>query len=85
MLFKVKLSTDTKFCKVENYLSAQKKAIGKDRELACSDILNRETVLRQLKRYCVVKTEYSTIAKFFKSFGFMVTMDFNNTSYVIVA
>lgn len=84
-IFKVRPSTDTKFCKVENYLNAQRKATGSDRELACSDVLNREAVLKQLKHYCVVKTDYKAIADLFKKFGFIVTKEFNDVSYIIVA
>lgn len=39
---------------------------------------------RELLKHHSVKTYIKSVAEYFKAFGFMVTMDFNNTHFVIV-
>lgn len=57
---------------------------GKLDKLSLSDIFCiNETGKELLKRHAV-KTMIKNVADYFKSFGFMVTKDFDGISYVIV-
>lgn len=49
-------------------------------EYQCITMIGKELVEK-----CVASTFIKNVADYFKSFGFMVTMDFDNVHYVIVA
>lgn len=57
---------------------------GKSGSLSVSDILCIIGVGKELLRKHAVKTVIKNVADYFKSFGFLVTMDFDNVNYVIV-
>lgn len=57
---------------------------GKTGNLTLSDLLSIGVIAKELLRKHVASTFAKNIADYFKSFGFMVTMDFNNVNYVIV-
>ena len=58
---------------------------GKIGKLSPSDIYASCDIGKELVAKGVAKTLIKNVADYFKSFGFMVTMDFNNVNYVIVA
>lgn len=58
---------------------------GKSNGLTQSDIFTICEVGKTLVAKGVAQTVISKVADYFKSFGFLVTMDFNSVSYVIVA
>ena len=41
--------------------------------------------LEELVEKCVASTFIKKVADYYKAFGFIVTMDFHNVNYVIVA
>lgn len=57
---------------------------GKFGSLSLSDILCINGVGKELLKKHAVKTVIKNVADYFKSFGFLVTMDFDNVNYVIV-
>ena len=77
--------------KAEEKLRAITEDIGKKIEtgklngLTLSDIFSACDVGKELVAKGVAQTVIKNIADYFKSFGFIVTMDFNNVNYVIVA
>ena len=58
---------------------------GKLNELTQADIFSACNIGKELVAKGVAQTVISKVANYFKSFGFLVTMDFNNVNYVIVA
>ena len=58
---------------------------GKIGKLAPMDVSAICYVAKNLVACGVASTFISKVAEYFKSFGFMVTMEFDNVSYVIVA
>lgn len=58
---------------------------GKLDGLTQSDIFTSCEIGKELVAKGVAQTVISKVADYFKSFGFIVTMDFNNVNYVIVA
>ena len=58
---------------------------GKLNGLTQSDIFSVCIISKILVAKGVSQTIFKSVADYFKSFGFMVTMDFNNVNYVIVA
>ena len=57
---------------------------GKTGNLTLNDLLSISVIAKELLRKHVASTFVKNIADYFKSFGFMVTTDFNNVNYVIV-
>ena len=57
---------------------------GKLEDLSVSDILCINGAGKELLKRHTVKTVIKNAADYFKSFGFLVTMDFDNANYVIV-
>ena len=57
---------------------------GKTGNLTLNDLLSIGVIAKELLRKHVASTFMKSVADYFKSFGFMVTMDFNNVNYVIV-
>lgn len=53
--------------------------------LTQADIFTSCEIGKELVAKGVAQTVISKVADYFKSFGFIVTMDFNNVNYVIVA
>lgn len=63
----------------------QKKAdSGRLGKLSLSDFDSICSCGKELLKHHSVKTFIKVVADYFKSFGFMVTMDFDNVNYVIV-
>ena len=58
---------------------------GKIGKLAPMDVSAICYVAKKLVACGVASTFITKVAEYFKSFGFVVTMDFDNVSYVIVA
>ena len=58
---------------------------GKLDGLTQADIFSACEVGKELVAKGVAQTVISKVADYFKSFGFLVTMDFHNVNYVIVA
>ena len=58
---------------------------GKFENLTSSDYQCITMVGKELVEKCVASTFIKKVADYYKSFGFMVTMDFDNIHYVIVA
>lgn len=58
---------------------------GKLDGLTESDIFISCEIGKELVAKGVAQTVISKVADYFKSFGFLVTMDFNDVNYVIVA
>ena len=58
---------------------------GKLNGLTQTDIFSACNIGKELVAKGVAQTFIKNVADYFKSFGFMVTMDFNNVNYVIVA
>ena len=56
---------------------------GKLGSLSTSDITSICHCGKELLKRHAVKTIIKNVADYFKSFGFMVTMDFDNVNYVI--
>ena len=56
---------------------------GKLGGLSGSDLLAICDCGKQLLKAHAVKTIIKNVAEYFRSFGFMVTMDFDNVNYVI--
>lgn len=52
--------------------------------LSVSDIFWINEAGKELLKKHAVKTENKNAADYFKGFGFLVTMDFDNVNYVIV-
>ena len=57
---------------------------GKTGNLTLSDLLSIGVIAKELLKKHVSKTCIKNIADYFKSFGFMVTPDFDKINYVIV-
>lgn len=57
---------------------------GKLRNLSLSDFQSVAKIGKELLIKHVSSTFIKNVAEYFKSFGFMVTMDFDNVNYVIV-
>ena len=58
---------------------------GKLNGLTQSDIFSACNIGKELVARGVAETICKSVADYFKSFGFLVTMDFHNVNYVIVA
>lgn len=58
---------------------------GKLGRLTISDYQCIVFIGKELVEKCVSSTVVKKVAEYFKSFGFMVTMDFDDVHYVIVA
>ena len=58
---------------------------GKLNGLTQADVFSACNIGKELVAKGVAQTIIKNVADYFKSFGFMVTMDFNNVNYVIVA
>ena len=58
---------------------------GKLNGLTQSDIFTTFNIGKELVVKGVAQTVIKNVADYFKSFGFIVTMDFHNINYVIVA
>jgi hypothetical protein len=58
---------------------------GKLNGLTQADIFSACNIGKELVAKGVAQTIIKKVADYFKSFGFIVTMDFNNVNYVIVA
>lgn len=58
---------------------------GKIGKMSPSDIYASCEIGKELVAKGVAQTICKSVADYFKSFGFMITMDFNNVNYVIVA
>lgn len=58
---------------------------GKLNGLTESDIFTSCEIGKELVAKGVAQTVIKSVADYFKSFGFIVTMDFNDVNYVIVA
>ena len=58
---------------------------GKIGKMSPGDIFSACNIGKELVAKGVAQTVISKVADYFKSFGFIVTMDFNNVNYVIVA
>ena len=58
---------------------------GKIGKMSPSDIYASCEIGKELVAKGVAQTFIKNVADYFKSFGFMVTMDFHNVNYVIVA
>ena len=84
-LFIGKANKSNKIIKAYDALEEESRAIGKNRTMGCSDVIKRFLILKQLAEHFTAKTDYKSIADFFERLGFMVTMDFDNIQYVIVA
>lgn len=63
----------------------KKSATGKLGGLSPMDIYSSIKIGMELVAKGVAQTVIKKVADYFKSFGFIVTMDFNNVNYVIVA
>ena len=75
-------NTKNKYQAMHNDL--QKKAdSGKLGNLSLSDFYSVCDLGKELLKHHAVKTFIKNVADYFKSFGFMVTMDFDNVNYVI--
>ena len=75
-------NTKNKYERLHNDL--QKKVdTGKLGGLSASDIASICHCGKELLEHHAVKTFIKNVADYFKSFGFMVTMDFDNVNYVI--
>ena len=57
---------------------------GKTGNLTLSDLLSIGVIAKELLRKHVSKTCIKNVADYFKSFGFLVTSDFDKINYVIV-
>ena len=57
---------------------------GKTGNLTLSDLLSIGVIAKVLLKKHVATTIIKNVADYFKSFGFLVTPEFNNVSYVIV-
>ena len=57
---------------------------GKFEGLSLSDILCINGAGKELLKKHTAKTMIKNVADYFKRFGFLVTMDFDNVNYVIV-
>ena len=57
---------------------------GKTDNLTLSDLLSIGVIAKELLKKHVSSTFAKNIADYFKSFGFLVTLDFDNVNYVIV-
>ena len=58
---------------------------GKLNGLTQADVFSSCNIGKELVAKGVAQTIIKNVADYFKSFGFKVTMDFNNVNYVIVA
>lgn len=58
---------------------------GKIGSMTTNDIYSSCIIGKELVSKGVAQTIIKNVAEYFKSFGFIVTMDFNNVNYVIVA
>ena len=76
-------NTQKKYEKMQEDL--QKKAdTGRLGGLSGSDFFIICNIGKELLRHHAVKTIIKNVADYFKKFGFLVTMDFDNVNYVIV-
>lgn len=57
---------------------------GKTGNLTLNDLLSIGVIAKELLRKHVASTFMKSVADYFKSFGFLVTLDFNKVNYVIV-
>ena len=80
-----KANKSSKINKAYDAIEKEANTVGAERTMGCSDVINRFSVLKVLAEHFVAKTYYKSIADFFKNLGFIVTMDFDNVHYVIVA
>ena len=57
---------------------------GKLGKLSLSDFYAVGNIGKELLKHHAAKTIIKNAAEYFKSFGFLVTMDFDNINYVII-
>ena len=79
----MKKTIENKYRKLQADLE-KKIDTGKLESLSVSDILCINEAGKELLKRHTVKTVIKNVADYFKSFGFLVTMDFDNVNYVIV-
>lgn len=79
----MKKTVENKYRKLQADLE-KKINSGKFGSLSLSDILCINEVGKELLKRHVAKTVIKNVADYFKSFGFLVTMDFDNVNNVIV-
>ena len=84
-LFTTSVNKSNKISKAYDTLEKECNAVGAGRTMGCSDVINRFLVLKALADHFTAKTDRKSIADFFNSLGFIVTMEFDNVTYVIVA
>lgn len=78
------MSNNTKEKYEKMQMDLQKKInTGRLGNLSGSDILSICECGKKLLQFHAVHTIIKNVADYFKSFGFMVTMDFDNVNYVI--
>lgn len=61
----------------------KKISTGKLNGMSLSDLMAVGNAGKELLKHHAVKTVIKNVADYFKKFGFMVTMDFDNVNYVI--
>ena len=79
----MKKTVENKYRKLQADLE-KKINTGNFRSLSLSDILCINEAGKELLKRHVAKTAIKNVADYFKSFGFLITMDFDNVNYVIV-
>lgn len=79
----MKKTIENKYRKLQADLE-KKINTGKFGSLSLSDLLCINEVGKELLKKHAVNTVIKNVADYFKSFGFLVTMGFDNVSYVIV-
>ena len=79
----MKKTVENKYRKLQADLEKKINA-GKFGSLSLSDILCINEAGKELLKRHAAKTVIKNVADYFKSFGFLVTMDFDNVNYVIV-
>lgn len=79
----MKKTIENKYRKLQADLE-KKIDTGKLEGLSVSDILCINGAGKELLKRHAVKTVIKNVADYFKSFGFLVTVDFDNVNYVIV-
>ena len=84
-LFIGKANKSNKISKAYDALEKESNAVGANRTMGGSDVIKRFLILKALAEHFTAKTRYKSIADFFKSLGFMVTMEFDDVTYIIVA
>lgn len=75
--------TERKYCDMQNDLQ-KKLDSGNMEDLTMASFRSVCAVGKELLKKHVASTVLKEVADYFKAFGFMVTMDFDSISYVIV-